>query len=118
MSRPEPREFVAIIDGVPVCVTYTERWLDFPELRMATDHFAFRSVEEPAKPHPLSMTGYLSHFAEPVTVEYFGGAEGYVAAFAEAKLRGKEVVMPDDDADTGMEELPQVPESPRQLSLF
>ena len=118
MTRPEPREFIAHFGGVPVRVIYTERWMDFPNLRMATDHFAFHSVEEPAKPHPLSKTGYLSHFAEPVTVEYFGGAEGYAAEFAEWKLRGKEMVRHAAVDEPEVKKLPHVPEPPRQLSLF
>jgi hypothetical protein len=55
-----------------------------------TDHFSFVSPHQPARPHCLSETGYLSQFAPHDAVEACGGARAYAALFAEARLRGEE----------------------------
>ena len=46
------------------------------------DHFSFVGHGEPPRPHPLSGTGYWSHFAAPDAVAALGGPEAYVAAYA------------------------------------
>lgn len=98
-------------------MVYTERWIEMPHLGVRYDHFEFRSLDEPARPHPLSRTGYLSHFADTATVEHYGGAEGYVTAFAEAQLNRRTVTTP-PEAPEDEEPSPPVAEKPRQLSLF
>jgi hypothetical protein len=93
-ARPEGRawqtpgpslRFEMAVAGQPVRVEYTQDY--FPT---GTDHFAFVSPHAPARPHPLSESGYRSHFALPEAVEACGGPEGYAARFAEARLAGRE----------------------------
>ncbi len=84
---PEPtRVFPLDVGGEAVKVEYTAEY--FP--RSGQDHFYFVSPHEPSQPHPLSETGYLSHFALHDAVEACGGPEAYAALFAEARLRGAE----------------------------
>jgi hypothetical protein len=84
---PQPTErFSLAVNGETLRVAYTPDY--FP--RAGTDSFYFTSPHEPAQPHPLSQTGFLSQFASHDAVEACGGARGYAAQFAAAKLRGEE----------------------------
>lgn len=84
---PEPCSLFTIqLDGKAANVEYTKDYFPYS----AMDHLAFRSPFVPAEPHPLSTTGYLSHFCSSEAVEACGGPEGYARLYAEARLAGRE----------------------------
>jgi len=51
------------------------------------DLFTFISPHQPPRPHPLSETGFWSHFTSRDAVEACGGPEPYAALLAEAMLQ-------------------------------
>lgn len=53
-----------------------------------TDLFQFRSPDDPARPIPLSETGYWSHFAHHDAVEACNGPQTYSQLVAAARLDG------------------------------
>jgi hypothetical protein len=86
-QTPEPSlTFLLAVGGEEVRVEYTPDY--FPN--GGKDLFYFVSPHEPARPHCLSASGYLSQFAQHDAVAACGGARAYAALFAEAQLRGEE----------------------------
>jgi hypothetical protein len=84
MSEQPKTTFSITIRGEAVTVEYT------PEYLGGSDHFAYLSPHEPRKPHPLSETGYRSHFTKRAEVEAAGGPEVYALLYAEQELEQKE----------------------------
>ena len=80
-TRPAPGPS-ARFPGDGCSVEYTPRY--FPD----TDHFRFTGPGDPPGPHPLSVTGHWSHFADPDAVLALGGPEAYAAALSAAGRDG------------------------------
>lgn len=76
---------VIYIDGVPVAVS-AERWSDLPGGERLY-HFEFCSTVEPARPIPVSETGYRSHFAYGGLVDNFESLLAYAEALARELAR-------------------------------
>jgi hypothetical protein len=90
-SSPErpTRIFHMKIGEETVEVRYVRRY--FPQT--GQDLFSFVGEKLPGeqityKPHPLSESGWWSHFASHDAVEAMGSPEAYATRYAEAKLRG------------------------------
>ncbi|PID44241.1 MAG: hypothetical protein CSB48_02465 [Proteobacteria bacterium] len=66
-------------------------------LRWCADSFVYAGVghmellTEDRSPHPISQTGYRSHFIPRYEVENMGGPEAYAKAWLETKDDGKPV---------------------------
>jgi hypothetical protein len=89
-SRPWQRKeptlvFTLTINDQQVEVGYTSEYQPNGD-----DLFTFIGAGEIPAAHPLSDTGYWSHFARPEGVEACGGPEAYAARYAEAKLKGED----------------------------
>ncbi len=78
----QTRRFTMDVRGEAVNVEYVRNY--FP----GTDHLYFTSPEP--GPHPLSNTGYFSHFCLPEAVEACGGPEAYAARYSVERLAGRE----------------------------
>lgn len=73
------------VDGVPVAVS-AERWSDLPDGE-SLYHFEFSSTVEPARPIPVSETGYRSHFAYGRLVDNFESVLVYAETLARELAR-------------------------------
>jgi hypothetical protein len=82
-DRPKTR-FTITLRGEAVDVEYT------PEYFPGRDHFAYLSPHEPRQPHPLSETGYRSHFTNGADVQAAGGPEAFALRYAEQELEQKQ----------------------------
>lgn len=78
--------FPLVVGGEEVRVEYTEQY--FPN--SGTGLFYIVSQHDPARPHPLSDTGYFSRFVPHDAVEACGGPGAYAALLADAVLRDEE----------------------------
>lgn len=89
--------FIVVIDTQEIVVDYRPHWLD-------TDygHFEFRSPHGPARPIPVSETGYRSYFAAMEDVEAAASPQDFAREIALALLRSRRTVK----------------DEPGQLSLF
>ncbi len=94
-ARPEPLgqrphepadSFTLTVQNVPVRIEYSTDYFPLAGL----DHFTYRSLDDPPKPHPLSETGYRSQFVPAEIVAACGGPRAYAAQYADAKARGQE----------------------------
>jgi hypothetical protein len=84
---PEPSlRFRLALGDEEVCVAYTPDY--FPQDDRSD--FYFTSLHESSQPHPLSGSGYWTHFASQDAVEACGGPQAYAAQLAAARLRGEE----------------------------
>ncbi len=88
--------FIVVIDAQEIVVDYRPHWM--PDV----GHFEFRSPHKPARPIPVSETGYRSHFAAMEDVEASASPQDYARETALALLQSRRTVK--DDA--------------RQMSLF
>lgn len=80
-DQPKLFETRLTVEGVTIAVS-CELWDEFDALGQLY-HFEFRSLAQPARPIPVSETGYLSHFAWGRAV----GAFATPLAYAEAAAR-------------------------------
>ena len=78
--------FPLMIGGEEVRVEYTSQYF----ANSGTSLFYIVSPHDPAKPHPLSDTGYFSRFVPHDVVEACGGPGAYATLLAEAILRDEE----------------------------
>jgi hypothetical protein len=86
-QTPKPAmTFRLMAEGEELRVQYTPGY--FPN--SGTDLVDVVSPHEPAKPHALSETGYLSRFVPHDVIEACGGPQAYAALLAGAILRGQE----------------------------
>jgi hypothetical protein len=83
---PPTSRFILKLRNEAVCVDYTHNYFS----GQALDHFQFRSSDEPARPMPLSETGWWSQFVHHDVVEAFGGPEAFATALADAQLAGRD----------------------------
>jgi hypothetical protein len=77
--------FRLTVRGEPITVEYTPDYY----LVAGSDHFAFKNPSEPGQPHPLSDTGFWSHFARSDVVAACGGPRPFAEQYAEAKINGE-----------------------------
>ncbi len=84
MTDEQKRRFEINVRGYVVNVVYT------PDYFPGRAHFAFTSPHSPPRPHPVSETGYRSHFTTRAEVEKAGGAEAFAALYAEQIAKEKE----------------------------
>jgi hypothetical protein len=83
----EPTDsFSLTVAGEEVHVRYTPQYLP----NSGTGLFYIVSPHDPARPHPLSDTGYFSRFVPHDAVEACGGPQAYSALLADAVLRDEE----------------------------
>ena len=90
------QSFIVTIDSQEIVVDYRPHWM--------TDvgHFEFRSPHKPARPIPVSDTGYRSYFAAMEDVEASASPQDFAREVALALLQSRRTVK----------------DEPGQLSLF
>lgn len=74
--------------GITIEVTYEAHWLRREGLYCPC-HLTLKTIERERYPLPVTETGYLSHFTDPVLVAEAGGPLAYVTAELEATAMSK-----------------------------
>jgi len=72
--------------SITIEVTYEADWL-FREGFYCPCHLTLKSIAPDRCPLPVTETGYLSHFTDPVLIEKAGGPLAYVVAELEAAAK-------------------------------
>ena len=84
-----------LVDGVPIALSIRE-WQECEHFGTLL-HLEYRSVQEPPRAHPVSETGYRSHFVWKNAIEEFASPLAYAEAFGKAVAAEKRTEDPDPD---------------------
>ena len=68
-----------IWEGIALRITWSPRWLEYPDLDLAVAHLTVES--EDRTPLPFTQTGFQSRFLSREDVERYGGPVDYVLAW-------------------------------------